>query len=173
MASTTIHKTLSTREAEVGSRRVMFADSRGIIGLQLSTIACAGCGSLLNVDSRGMKPTCSCDVAARFSARRRSSPSSPLPPSRSLFLSLFRAPCPTIEAIRAMWDQMNLIPGLRTPTRASALLHNIISISHAPVRGVLRSFAVPLEPSMTSASQADGEIPREHVDCDFIDDHSR
>jgi len=38
---------------------------------------------------------------------------------------------------------MNLIPGLRTPTRGFTLLHNIISISHASICGVLRSLPSP------------------------------
>jgi len=51
------------RGTEVGSRYAVLADSRGIIGLKLNTGARARargggvCGSLLNVDSRGMKPT--------------------------------------------------------------------------------------------------------------------
>jgi len=101
-----------------------------------------------------MKPTCSDDVAAYFSVRRCRALSAPSPFSFSLFLclslslsvslslslSLSQTLCsPNNWEIQAMWDQMNLIPGLRTPTRGLMLLHNIISISHAPVCGVLRS----------------------------------
>lgn len=46
---------------------------------------------------------------------------------------------------------MNLIPGLRTPTRDLTLLHYVISVLlHAPVRGVLRSLATILPERFSS-----------------------